>query len=93
VDTSQLGLDDEVKRWLAAYSWVSALKDGRGYPRELEYRELFHEIMPTQDGRNPTLGMLYTNVSSAKNDGSAWTWHIPQTSYEELEDILRQRDQ
>lgn len=92
VDVTQLGLDDEVKRWLAAHSWITALRDGRGYPPELEYRELFHEIMPAADGKNPTLGMLYTNVSSAKNEGSNWTWHIPHNSYEELEDSLRQRD-
>lgn len=92
VDVSQLGLDDEVKRWLAAYAWIQALKEARGYPAQIEYRELFHEIMPMAEGKNPTLGMLYTNVSGAKNNGSSWTWHLPQGSYEELEEQLRTRD-
>ncbi len=92
VDTSHLGLDEDVTRWLAAYAWISALKEGRGYPPELEYREMFPEVKPMAEGKNPTLGMLYTNVASAKNDGSKWCWHLPQKSYEELEEKLRQKN-
>ncbi len=81
---------EEVELWRAAFQWIDALRDGRGYPPLEEDRTFFQELDPRvgSQTKNPILSVLYTEVSKVKNEGSSWTWHLPRDTYEATADLL-----
>jgi len=80
----------EVVRWRAAFQWIDALREGRGYPAEIGLRSFFPELAPPRDPsrKNTVLEVLYTEVAKVKRQGSSWTWHLPKTSYEETVQLV-----
>jgi len=96
LEPQKLDISHEHKRWRAAYLWIEALKDGRNYPAEVESRQFFSEITPpnpgSNQGRNVSLEVLYTEVGKVRHSGSCWTWHLPTPKYLGVPDSLVPED-
>ena len=91
LNPSFLNLDREVLKWKAAFQWIEALKEGRGFPRDMEMRTYFSELIPpkSRDDKNTALEVLYTEVAKLRREGSSWMWHLPVPDYEETMRILK----
>lgn len=85
LDPRHITIDDQVLKWKAAFHWIEALRQGRGYPGDLKSRSFFPEVTPPADpkGKNTRLEVLYTEVAKVKRHGSSWSWHLPRPGYEE----------
>ncbi|MCB0335657.1 MAG: hypothetical protein KDD62_05105 [Bdellovibrionales bacterium] len=72
----ELGEAQEI--WHACYLWIDSLREGRSYPGPMESRNFFPEVVPprTKGKRNPTLEVMYTEISRVKRSGSPWKWHL-----------------
>lgn len=88
--TDYLTLDRDIKKWRAAFKWIDALREGRGFPAEVELRSFFQELTPPSNPsvKNPVLDTLYTEVARVKRSGSEWSWHLPRQSYDETQQML-----
>ncbi|MCB0334154.1 MAG: hypothetical protein KDD55_11680 [Bdellovibrionales bacterium] len=84
LDAPQIDVEREVLQWKAAYLWIDALKEGRGYPASLDIRNFFGELKPAKKpDRNLNLETLYTEIAKIQQHSSEWIWHLPKPSYDE----------
>lgn len=74
-----------IATWRATYRWVHALKDGKSVPDCESARETFSELcIKAGETRVPShISMLLQQVAELRKSYSAWTWHLPLSTYEE----------
>ncbi len=84
LNAPQIKVERQTEQWKACYIWLDALKEGRGYPGNLEIRNFFGELKPAKKpDRNINLETLYTEIAKIQQNGSEWLWHLPKPSYEQ----------
>lgn len=86
ISPQHISIPKETLYWRAGMSWVCALAQGRNYPANLDLRYMFSAIAPAKENqpKNLILEQLYTEISKIRSKNSAWIWHIPAGSYDEL---------
>ncbi|MEZ4753299.1 MAG: hypothetical protein R3A13_03195 [Bdellovibrionota bacterium] len=84
----------EILRWKSAFQWIECLKEGKSFPKEIDAKNFFKELVPPgTSGQNLNLESLHAEVGKVRRTGSSWNWHLPGNSYEEVTKKISEKNQ
>ena len=82
----------ETLKWRAAVMWIDSLEAGGNYPKESTFSHFFPELIPPKNNQsNLNFENLMEEVAEIRSSGSSWTWHLPETTYEETSALIAKR--